>query len=520
MRNRDGARQLARGIVAGLLGVALVSAGTAFRSEGSDARAAESAAAAAPEAAKIAGDWPRPRVALVLSGEMRGYIEPCGCTEGQTGGLTRRATLVKELKSRGWPVVGFDLGGTMDEKRIGRLQTRMKFDHTRDAFQSMGIVSVGIGREEALLRQDVLLDVTETDKQKPGYSLRFLSANVQPYPTEDLGIVQKFRIIQIGTDENALRLAITSVLGPKMAEGIYNDDFFKIVPAEEALKEVVPQMIAQKPDLMILLSHCEKSVSEQLARQFPQFGLVVTAGGPEDPNTRPSSVGDAMFLKVGTKGKNVGLVGFYPGQQPALRYELVSLDGETFANDPVVDRLMQVYQKRLEDERPDLVDNANPPPHPSGRTFVGAEVCKECHTQAYDKWMTTGHAHAFESLATGRENQIEPVIDRSWDAECLACHVTGWHPQQAFRYESGFIDSMQTPHLLGNQCENCHGPGSDHVKFENGEGTDEQIEAERKRMWISKAEADQKLCRQCHDGDNDPHFDFESYWPKIEHPED
>ena len=34
-------------------------------------------------------DWPQPQLALVFSGEMDGYLEPCGCAglENQKGGL-------------------------------------------------------------------------------------------------------------------------------------------------------------------------------------------------------------------------------------------------------------------------------------------------------------------------------------------------------------------------------------------------------------------------------------------------
>jgi hypothetical protein len=33
------------------------------------------------------------------------------------------------------------------------------------------------------------------------------------------------------------------------------------------------------------------------------------------------------------------------------------------------------------------------------------------------------------------------------------------------------------------------------------------------------ANAAKKVCLQCHDGDNSPHFDFETYWQKIVHKE-
>ncbi|NCA12354.1 hypothetical protein EBR56_11260, partial [bacterium] len=37
-------------------------------------------------------DWPAPRALIVITGQVDGYIEPCGCTgkENQKGGLSRR----------------------------------------------------------------------------------------------------------------------------------------------------------------------------------------------------------------------------------------------------------------------------------------------------------------------------------------------------------------------------------------------------------------------------------------------
>ena len=45
-------------------------------------------------------DWPKPQLAIVFSGELDGYIEPCGCTgiENQKGGLKRRGAMLQQLE--------------------------------------------------------------------------------------------------------------------------------------------------------------------------------------------------------------------------------------------------------------------------------------------------------------------------------------------------------------------------------------------------------------------------------------
>src|SRR5207244_6994783 len=104
--------------------------------------------------------------------------------------------------------------------------------------------------------------------------------------------------------------------------------------------------------------------------------------------------------------------------------------------------------------------------------FVGSEKCSECHATAYKIWSNTPHAHATDSLVSPPNSRGS--IARHFDPECLSCHVTGWEPQrhfpQQFPYDSGYLSLERTPQLQHSGCENCHGPGSAHVKAESGEG--------------------------------------------------
>jgi hypothetical protein len=93
------------------------------------------------------------------------------------------------------------------------------------------------------------------------------------------------------------------------------------------------------------------------------------------------------------------------------------------------------------------------------------------------------------------------------------------------RYHGGFLpaeqtetdaDRLQAALLPGNQCENCHGPGSRHVELiEAGNMAAAAVEV---RMTLEQARGDAG-CVKCHDGDNSPEFDFDSYWQQIQHPE-
>ena len=62
-----------------------------------------STSAEAEKLPKVIAEWSAtpPAGVLLISGEQVGYLEPCGCTEGQLGGLGRRYDLVERLRAQG-----------------------------------------------------------------------------------------------------------------------------------------------------------------------------------------------------------------------------------------------------------------------------------------------------------------------------------------------------------------------------------------------------------------------------------
>jgi hypothetical protein len=121
----------------------------------------------------------------------------------------------------------------------------------------------------------------------------------------------------------------------------------------------------------------------------------------------------------------------------------------------------------------------------------------------------------------------------------VRCHTVG------FEYQTGYVDAKKTPNLKHVGCENCHGPGSGHVADPKAKNLLAQLSpwkvgaagnlpaniikqmaetplVERGKVpvpplqqrMINLASA---VCAKCHDPDNDPHFDFYTYWPKVNH---
>ena len=479
-------------------------------------------------------DWPTPAFVLAITGQQHGYIEPCGCSPRQSGGLARRADLLRQLrKDKNWPVLTLETGGTLDDSRVTRRQSVLKFDMILEALNSMEYRVLGLGTEELKLGVKRLWEIHSERDVQDGFDLPFVGGNVVLLSSPDLGTPLAYRVLDIGgkvVDGKTVggkKVAVTSMFGNEYKKqfALISEDELKITDPVQALPAVLAAMQAEKPDVLVLLSYDTKEGSRDLVAKFPEFDVVVSAGGADDPGDDYETIGKTLFFVSGMKGKHVNLIGFYPGEKVAVRFERVELDQGRFNRSPKMRELMAQYQELLKEEWLDPTSEVRltAQDHPSGLQFMGAKSCQECHASAYKVWENSEHVKATANLLEGRPEETGEWIDRTYDPECLCCHATGWEPTHAYPYKDGFIDAATTPHLIGNQCENCHGPASEHVKLETdwkksgGKLTDE-LTASRTSIRVTKAQAEKKVCLKCHDFDNSPKFDFNEYWPQIEHP--
>ena len=457
-------------------------------------------------------DWPEPKVALVFTGSLDGYVEPCGCSgkENQKGGLSRRDMMLKQLKGeKKWQVVALDVGGLVN--RFGR-QAEMKYAATVDALKSMGYQAVGFGPDDLRLSAAELYAILSPVE---GQETPFVSANMGLYSMDDK-TVPRFRVFEVG----GKKIGVTSVVGDDYRRKVNNNDI-QFKPAAEALAEVVPELEKAKCDVLVLLSNAKLDASTALAKKFPQFTYVLSAGGADEPPDHPMLVEGTRtrLIEVGHKGQYAIVIGLFDDAKQPARYQRVPLDAR-WGESERMKQVMASYQDQLKEIGLSGL-GLKPVKHPSGREFIGSKECGDCHTKAYAIWEKTPHAKALETLV-----HLDPP--RQYDPECLSCHVTGWEPQKYFPYAGGYRSIDKTPLLAGNGCENCHGPGSAHAAAERGElkASDTDLAHYRDEMRLSiKTEAGKRRviddCLQCHDGDNSIEFEggknFDKYWPKVAH---
>jgi hypothetical protein len=149
-------------------------------------------------------------------------------------------------------------------------------------------------------------------------------------------------------------------------------------------------------------------------------------------------------------------------------------------------------------------------------TYVGVQTCAGCHSggvvfygkpvpSIYPTFTNTPHASMF---ARG----IDGLVSSHYSKSCISCHTLGYDTN-SFAVNGGFDDlallnNWQFPSVLTNgnwasmqanypsvaglaniQCENCHGPGNQHIYSQNTVGNTNAIS-------VNYAAGD---CAQCHD---------------------
>jgi len=449
--------------------------------------------------------WTQPQLALVFTGNQDGYFEPCGCAgkERMKGGLSRRHTMIQQLRDQGWPVVVMDLGGLI--KGFGK-QTEVKFQITVDALRQIGYDAINLGRNDLRLPAPLLLSVIAPTT---GDRSEFVSANVALFDFDADQWTSRFRVVEAG----GKRVGVTSVLGKSYQGEIHNPDLSFRDPAE-ALAKVVPQL-KEQADILVLLAYATRDEAFALVKQFPDFAVLAVSDGPAEPPAAPQFVPDTntMLVFVGEKGMAAVVLGIYDRPEQPIAYQRVILDSR-YPDSPVMKEMMVTYQAQLQALGLDGLE-IRTAPHPRRDVqgeFVGSEKCASCHEESYRVWKRSGHSKAWETLVN-----LDPP--RNFDPECISCHVTGWHPTRYFPYLSGFLSEDKTPQLIDVGCESCHGPGGEHVAAEMGSDLERQRRA-AEALIVTKEQAENSethTCRNCHDLDNSPDFDFSTYWPLVEH---
>ncbi|MEE2787168.1 MAG: multiheme c-type cytochrome [Myxococcota bacterium] len=469
---------------------------------------------------------------LLILSSMIGYVEPCGCTiDLLLGGLARIASVIEEERRHG-PTEVLLVGPHLFEKKAPAhriAQEKAKARLLARAFSHLK-VNAGLGSENELF-----------------YGLDAYQDLTQGWKFDDVAVNRaggRGRLIQLG----AHTIGIIGIGGPgkKTPRG-------HLKPIDDKTLEKIANTLRQDgAQAIVALSTLSRLELRRLARRVKGIDLWILGDHPQENDT-VSPAGDSFIIEAGDRGRNVGRIRLYhldkagplvdpighfkreqkrlntrrtyltdmykrtkspflktqldqvqtqintlkapTGQGKRFDYTLIPVKKDIKRHAPIAG-WVDTYNASL--KKLNLASAGEIKPVKPGESgYVGDAECADCHPDAKAFWDRTKHAKAWQTLVDA---------DKTFDAECVECHVTGWQ-------RPGGSILGQVNHLTNVQCEVCHGPGSRHVEGGGAIAGDNPGEAA-----LIKRTVPQALCETCHNQHHSPKFDYKTYMRKITGP--
>jgi hypothetical protein len=450
-----------------------------------------------PAAPATGAQDPRPipdgadRVRFWISGALEGHLEPCGCAQGQIGGLARRMFLLRQRPDQyDLRIEGGDLSSGGNELDVEKFFTSVQV-----LFQmSLRYDVLGMGPHDLELPLNDLTGV--------------LSAMQVPAVASDLRCrddkvtwpALPFREFTVRAQK--VRIASFALALPKALEATGSP--IELLGPEAAWQAALAG--ADPKTLRVLLMHAEPSVVSSLVPKLqpaPDLVVAMTDAHPE-PLSRPEMHGAVPVVYPGSRGRmllDVTLTRLADG--PRVGYAIERLEGSQTSPGAMQD--LGVKEAILQHRR-DVKDHgvlqrmADQLPTANGSAFVGTQRCGECHKQALEVWQASKHHDAWKTLADAEKEGTRYPWPVTAYPDCVGCHTVG------YRQKSGFIDAKSTPQLEDVGCEQCHGAGKAHSD------APKKVKLGKVGNGIAA-----QACTQCHDFEQTPDFDYKDRWRKIEH---
>lgn len=404
---------------------------------------------------------------VVFSGDLNGYLSPCGCTKPMLGGMDRRGALLGRLrKPTARALIAVENG---DLTPAGGRQDELKAEALADMLGAMRYDAVGVGERDLALGFPFLIALQARSKAP------FICANV----TDGSGnpVFSSHVVVSRSVGGKPVRVAVAAALSPRVADDeTLPPGEFIISDPKPALRQMVRD--TSKAQYRILLFHGRRNEAASLGRAVTGFDLIVYAHGPDVP-AAPLKAAKSLLVCAGSNGKYVGVAQLRSTGAAARHIPL----GESLGSDPAIVRIRRAYLARVTSE--DLLGKVVRRPSPDGAAFAGSEACAPCHAEAHRAWRLSSHSRALRTLAK---------VGQDRDPECVPCHVTGMQVEGGYRHGDARLADVG--------CESCHRPSASHAKT---------------GQTPAPPRSGPDACRTCHVPDHSPDFRFDAYWSRIRH---
>jgi hypothetical protein len=457
---------------------------------------------------------------MVVVTDLKGYLEPCGCTSDPLGGIDRLAAQLRALRDGPAPIVFLIAGDAffdtaeLEPARVDQANRNAKT--LAGILAELGLTAVLPGRRDRAQPPEVLAELREASGfrwlamdsdadvlRTDAGSLRLAVVGVRPGAERDsvaaaVGTVQAETDLTIalvdGSRRDANRIGAIDGVDFVLQGGLDEDD---PMPPHQAGKAWVLHASRQGQGLTVVdvfrkkkdepfVDRSEWSRSEragQLDRQVEELSAKIAdweKSGNVDAADLEAQRARLAGLKKGRQALDVPTVG---ADGNALFATWIPL-GKKAPRDPEVEKLMRKHDKVVNEANKAAFAGLEPPPlGPDDIAYVGSAACSGCHQTAYAWWRN--HSHGVAYLTLQQRN-------KEYNLDCVGCHVTGYE-----RPGGSTVTHNLDLELVNVGCESCHGPGAAHAK-------------DPEKVGIVR-DTSESTCVECHNDEHSDLFDFDDY---------
>ena len=302
--------------------------------------------------------WPnqKPDAVIVFTGQTWGYLQPCGCSRPQTGGLERRAVFIDQLKAKGWPVAAVDLGDVYPEIQADRpslqVQRLVKYKAAMDAMREMGYLGVGIGKTElqgnliAILgsysyqkeQRPVVLSGERRGGRSTARTCRARTDKFRGPDEKSRPVVEEIEVGEVGKVPVGVAGVASGTLREENLNNKHGRRSITFTDGKQAIKDSLKSLGNHplKPQITGVICQGPRAAAAMGAADFPQFQVILcqaveNAPPPLQPPVIQGKKGEkTLIVEVGQKGQHVGVLGAFkkPGGGFDFKYQLVQLGEE------------------------------------------------------------------------------------------------------------------------------------------------------------------------------------------------
>lgn len=259
-------------------------------------------------------------ITIIYTGDTHAMLYPCSCPIEQDGGVTRRATLIKELRKSNPETLVLDsgnffAGGLMDEYTQNTQLDMQRTIVNLKALELMKYDALALGESEFNFGKEFF----QSNMEKA--NLTVLSCNaktdkVLPY------IIKEVAGIKIGI------IGTTNLAAKQKAGGI---DF---VDPKPVVTKAIAELKKSGANIIVLLSNLGENLDLNLINGIKDIDIVITGYGraKEEPFTK---VANTLVLRPSWQGRRLGKVTFSVRDNKVANYKVEEVRlSDKIADDP------------------------------------------------------------------------------------------------------------------------------------------------------------------------------------------